>query len=97
MRQYLQGFRVLLLRQLFYERKRTMSKLYWTRDIKEILDNKIADAMNKLLDINTSYNDQDIVNAIRDNRRLRVFCDEVIAEMKEMDRHEDEDRKGATV
>ena len=74
-----------------------MGKLYWTRDIKEILDNKIASAMDKLLDINTSYNDQDIVNAIRDYRRLRLFCDEVIAEMEEMDRQEDEARKGATV
>ena len=71
-----------------------MSKLYWTRDIKEILDNKIASAMDKLLDINTKYNDQDIVNAVRDNRMLRVFCDEVIAEMEEMDRQEDEARKG---
>jgi hypothetical protein len=74
-----------------------MGKIYWTRDIKEILDSKIADAMDKLLDINTSYNDQDIVNAIRDNRRLRVFCDEVIAEMEEMDLQEDEAHKGATV
>jgi hypothetical protein len=71
-----------------------MIKIYWTRDIKEILDNKIADAMDKLLDINTSYNDQDIVNAIRDNRRLRVFCDEVIAEMEEMDLQEDEAHNG---
>ena len=71
-----------------------MGKIYWTRDIKEILDNKIADAMDKLLDINTSYHDQDIVNAIRDNRRLRVFCDEVIAEMEEMDLQEDEAHKG---
>jgi hypothetical protein len=71
-----------------------MGKIYWTRDVKEILDNKIADAMDKLLDINTSYNDQDIVNAIRDNRRLRVFCDEVIAEMEEMDLQEDEAHKG---
>jgi hypothetical protein len=74
-----------------------MRKIYWTRDIKEILDNKIADAMDKLLDINTKYNDQDIVNAVRDNRMLRVFCDEVIAEMEEMDLQEEEDRKGATV
>ena len=71
-----------------------MSKIYWTRDVKEILDNKIASAMDKLLDINTSYNDQDIVNAIRDNRRLRVFCDEVIAEMEEMDLQEDEAHNG---
>ena len=74
-----------------------MRKIYWTKDVKEILDNKIASAMDKLLDINTKYNDQDIVNAIRDNRRLRVFCDEVIAEMEEMYRQEEEDRKGATV
>lgn len=74
-----------------------MGKIYWTRDVKEILDNKIASAMDKLLDINTKYNDQDIVNAVRDNRMLRVFCDEVIAEMEEMDRQEEEDRKGATV
>lgn len=74
-----------------------MRKIYWTKDVKEILDNKIASAMDKLLDINTKYNDQDIVNTVRDNRMLRVFCDEIIAEMEEMDRQEEEDRKGATV
>ncbi len=73
-----------------------MSKLYWTRDIKEILDNKIDETMRTLL-ADKKATDQDIVNVVRATRTLRTFCDEIIAEMEEMDRQEDEDRKGATV
>ena len=70
-----------------------MSKLYWTRDIKEILDNKIDGTMRTLL-ADKKATDQDIVNVVRATRTLRTFCDEIIAEMGEMDRQEDEARKG---
>lgn len=70
-----------------------MSKLYWTRDIKEILDNKIDGTMRTLL-ADKKATDQDIVNVVRATRTLRMFCDEIIAEMEEMDRQEDEARKG---
>ena len=72
-----------------------MSKLYWTRDIKEILDNKIDGTMRTLL-ADKKATDQDIVNVVRATRTLRMFCDEIIAEMEEMDRQEDEARKGGS-
>ena len=72
-----------------------MSKLYWTRDIKEILDNKIDGTMRTLL-ADKKATDQDIVNVVRATRTLRTFCDEIIAEMEEMDRQEDEARKGGS-
>lgn len=73
-----------------------MGKLYWTRDVKEILDNKIDGVLRDIL-TGKGATDQDIVNTIRTTRVLKAFCDEVIAEMEEMDRKEEEDRKGATV
>lgn len=73
-----------------------MGKIYWTREIKEILDNKIDGVLRDML-ADKGATDQDIVNAVRNTRVLKTFCDEVIAEMEEMDRQEDEDRKGATV
>lgn len=73
-----------------------MGKVYWTTDVKEILDNKIDGVLRDML-ANKEATDQDIVNTIRITRVLKTFCDEVIDEMEEMDRQEDEDRKGATV
>ena len=73
-----------------------MGKIYWTTDVKEILDNKIDGVLRDML-ANKETTDQDIVNTIRITRVLKTFCDEVIDEMEEMDRQEDEDRKGATV
>ena len=49
-------------------------------------------AINQLADKKAT--DQDIVNVVRATRTLRMFCDEIIAEMEEMDRQEDEARKG---
>lgn len=72
-----------------------MGKIYWTREIKEILDNKIDGALRDML-ADKGATDQDIVNAVRSTRVLKTFCDEVIAEMEEMDRKEDEERKGAS-
>ena len=71
-----------------------MRKIYWTTDVKEIFDNKIDGILRDTL-ANKEATDQDIVNTIRITRVLKTFCDEVIAEMEEMDRKEEEDRKVA--
>ena len=72
-----------------------MGKIYWTREVKAILNKKVNGIMDDLL-ADKDATDQDIVNAVRNTRVLKTFCDEVIAEMEELDRKEDEERKGAS-
>ena len=71
-----------------------MGKIYWTREVKAILNKKVNGIMDDLL-ADKDATDQDIVNDVRNTRVLKTFCDEVIAEMEELDRKEDEERKGA--
>ena len=71
-----------------------MGKIYWTREVKAILNKKVNGIMDNLLADKDATN-QDIVNAVRNTRVLKTFCDEVIAEMEALDRKEDEERKGA--
>jgi hypothetical protein len=70
-----------------------MGKIYWTREVKTLLDKKVNGIMDDLL-ADKDATDQDIVNAVRNTRVLKTFCDEVIAEMEEMDLQEDEAHKG---
>ena len=71
-----------------------MGKIYWTREVKAILNKEVNGIMDDLL-ADKDATDQDIVNDVRNTRVLKTFCDEVIAEMEELDRKEDEERKGA--
>ena len=71
-----------------------MGKIYWTREVKAILNKKVNGIMDDLL-ADKDATDQDIVNAVRNTRVLKTFCDDVIAEMEALDRKEDEERKGA--
>ena len=71
-----------------------MGKIYWTREVKAILDKKFHSFLDDLL-ADKDATDRDIANTVRGTRILKTFCDEVIAEMEEMDRKEDEERKGA--
>lgn len=71
-----------------------MGKIYWTREVKTILNNKVNGIMNDLL-TNKEATDQDILNDVKSIRTVKAFCDDVIAEMEELDRKEDEERKGA--
>ena len=71
-----------------------MGKIYWTCEVKAILNKKVNGIMDNLLADKDATN-QDIVNAVRNTRVLKTFCDEVIAEMEALDRKEDEERKGA--
>ena len=72
-----------------------MGKIYWTREVKAILNKKVNGIMDDLL-ADKDATDQDIVNAVRNTRVLKTFCDDVIAEMEALDRKEDEERKGAS-
>lgn len=69
-----------------------MAKLYWTCEVKEILDNKIREIADQLINDNTIEESQ-MVRMIRQIRILREFTDEVIAGMKAADRAEDERRE----
>lgn len=71
-----------------------MGKVYWTREVKDILNKKINFIVDDLL-ADKDATDQDIVNAVRNARFLKTFCDDVIAEMEALDREEDEKYKGA--
>ena len=71
-----------------------MGKIYWTREVKAILDKKLHNFLDDLL-ADKDATDQDIITAVRNIRVLKKFCDEVIAEMEALDRKEDEEREGA--
>ena len=69
-----------------------MAKLYWTCEVKEILDNKIRETADQLINDNTIEEAQ-MVRMIRQIRILREFTDEVIAGMEAADKAEDERRE----
>ena len=69
-----------------------MGKIYWTREVKDIMNKKLNSIMNGLL-ADKDATDQDIVTAVRSTRVLKTFCDDVIAEMEALDRKEDEERE----
>lgn len=69
-----------------------MAKLYWTCEVKEILDNKIREIADQLINDNTIEESQ-MVRMIRQIRILREFTDEVIAGMEAADKAEDERRE----
>lgn len=71
-----------------------MGKIYWTSEVKHIMDARISGLMNGLLNDKDSTNEQ-IVYILTNIRNIRQFADDIIAEMEEMDRKEDEERKGA--
>ena len=71
-----------------------MGKIYWTREVKAILDKKLHSFLDDLL-ADKDATDQDIITAVRNSRVLKKFCEEVISEREEMDRKEDGERKGA--
>lgn len=71
-----------------------MGKIYWTSEVKHIMDTRISGLMNGLLSDKDATNDQ-IVYILTNIRNIRQFADDIIAEMEELDRKEDEERKGA--
>jgi hypothetical protein len=73
-----------------------MAKIYWTREVKSIMKNRLDALVDDLLGDKEATNEQ-IVGIVRHIRTIRAFADEVIAEMEAMDRAEDEDRLADSV
>ena len=65
-----------------------MAKLYWTKDIKGILNKKILGMTESLFDEKTT--EEEVVNEVRKVRMYKKFVDEVIADMEQWDREDDE-------
>ena len=66
-----------------------MGKLYWTKDIKKILDKKIDGLTMSLINDN-SVSPEQAPAIIRHIRLLRDFSNELIDEMEQLDREDDE-------
>lgn len=67
-----------------------MPKLYWTKDIEKLFENKLTER------VMAAVNDNDmsltgVTAEVGEVRCLRYFLDQIIADMKEMDRKEDEE------
>jgi len=73
-----------------------MAKIYWTREVKSIMKNRLDALVDDLLGDKEATNEQ-IVGIVRHIRTIRAFADEVIAEMEAMDRAEEEDRLADSV
>ena len=69
-----------------------MAKLYWTKDIKEIFDKKLAKTAKDLIDDRSMSENQTAI-AIRHLRLCQNFASEIIEEMEEVDRQEEEERE----
>ena len=68
-----------------------MANIYWTREVKKIMDDKIHEITDDLIADEESCPDMDaeIVSRIR---AFRYFADEIIRHMEELDRKYDEEQ-----
>ena len=66
-----------------------MAKLYLTKEIKGILNRKISETVDQLIN-DDNINESQMVPMIKQIRILRTFADEVIAGMEAEDKAEDE-------
>ena len=69
-----------------------MAVLYWTSDVKMILNNKITRMMEALIETKDATN-EGTVEVVKRIRMYKEFVDEVIADMEEMDQKEKEQRE----
>lgn len=65
-----------------------MAKLYWTRDMKQIFDQKIHAMMEKAID-----DPETGVGMLAGIKICREFANDVIKDMEELDRQEEEARR----
>ena len=64
--------------------------VYWTNEVKKIMDNKIHELMDKMLD------DQDAnIETLKHIRICRMFANEIISDMEEKDRKDEQAAKDA--
>lgn len=69
-----------------------MAELYWTRDVKKILNDKVTGMMERLIETkDATY--EGTVEVVKRIRMYKEFVDEIVADMEEMDRKEKEHRE----
>ena len=69
-----------------------MAELYWTRDVKKILNDKVTGMMERLIETkDATY--EGTVEVVKRIRMYKEFVDEIVADMEEMDRKEKEQRE----
>lgn len=69
-----------------------MAALYWTRDVKRILNDKVTGMMEALIETKDATN-EGTVEVVKRIRMYKEFVDEVIADMEEMDLKEAEENE----
>ena len=69
-----------------------MAELYWTRDVKKILNDKVTGMMEALIETKDATN-EGTVEVVKRIRMYKEFVDEIVADMEEMDRKEKEQRE----
>lgn len=67
-----------------------MAKIYWTREVKNIMDNLIRNELEVLLDPEMTTDQAG--DKIFDIREHKKFADDVISVMESLDRQEEEER-----
>lgn len=67
-----------------------MAKLYWAKDIEAILNEKIAKLAKKLVEAK-DLSDTCTMNVMAGIRMNQAFVDEVIADLNEADRKDEEE------
>ena len=66
-----------------------MAKLYWTKDIKKLIDKKIEHDSAILVN-DKEMSEEEIFRFVRDIRIFKNYAYELIEEMEEADRKDDE-------
>ena len=69
-----------------------MAKLYWTKDIKDIFEKKIEEAGACLIN-DRSISEESLLRHIREIRIFQKYASEIIEDMEEADRLEEEERE----
>lgn len=67
-----------------------MAKLYWTKDIKNLIDKKLKEDSSDLVN-NTDSTELELAHHIYELRTFKKYAYELIEEMEELDRKDDEE------
>ena len=67
-----------------------MPKLYWTKDVKKIIDKKIEEDSAILVN-DHNMSEENLFKFVRDLRIFKKYADELIEKMEEIDVEYDED------
>ena len=66
-----------------------MAKLYWTKDVRRLIEKKIAEDSAAIVN-DKNMPEEKMIKFVHDLRIFRLYADELIEEMEELDREDDE-------